>query len=152
MIWYEMTYPFPNFNVEVGEWISNFIPHHVWTSLLTHAGLKLIQVNKRPLDATRNAVYYVRLGPIFIKYNSSLTHRPIHKGGLIKHVVVYIYKWTGYDAQTTFEWKGFPRKSILMLISGHPGHYKTCCDKMIWSRSSICLTWHYIIYFEVILF
>ena len=28
-VWDEITYPFPNFNVEVWEWISNFIPHFI---------------------------------------------------------------------------------------------------------------------------
>ena len=31
-VWDEITYPFPNFNgatVEVWDWISNFIPHHI---------------------------------------------------------------------------------------------------------------------------
>ena len=31
-VWYEITYPFPNFNgctVEIWEWLSNFIPHFI---------------------------------------------------------------------------------------------------------------------------
>ena len=43
-MWYEITYPFPNFNgatVEVWERVSNFIPHYT-----EHAGIK-IKVSKR---------------------------------------------------------------------------------------------------------
>ena len=38
------TYPFPNFNggnVEVWEWINNFIPHLTWCNYLSMLGLKL---------------------------------------------------------------------------------------------------------------
>ena len=38
-VWYEITYPFPNFNgytVEVGEWIINFILHFTWHTF-THS-------------------------------------------------------------------------------------------------------------------
>ena len=49
-MWDEITYPFPNFNsatVEVGEWISNFIPHSWACDYLSMLKLKLIHVSKR---------------------------------------------------------------------------------------------------------
>ena len=44
-MWYEITYPFPNFKgeaVEVWEWISNFIPHFIMDVITyIHAGIKV---------------------------------------------------------------------------------------------------------------
>ena len=37
-VWGEITYPFPNFNVEVWEWISNFIPHFT-VYVITYPGI-----------------------------------------------------------------------------------------------------------------
>ena len=53
-VWYEITYPFPNFNgyiVEVWEWISNFIPYFILDVIL-HTWIKLIHVCKRASDFT----------------------------------------------------------------------------------------------------
>ena len=50
-VWDEISYSFPNFNgaafeVEVWEWISNFIPLLIGYVILIHAELKLNHVNK----------------------------------------------------------------------------------------------------------
>ena len=47
-MWYEITYPFPNFNgctIEVWEWISNFIPQFTMGVILIHAEIKVIHVD-----------------------------------------------------------------------------------------------------------
>ena len=48
-VWYEITYPFPNFNgytVEVWEWISNFIPHFIMDVIIYPCwDLKLIHID-----------------------------------------------------------------------------------------------------------
>ena len=55
-MWVEITYPFPNFNgwdIEVWEWINNFIPHFTGpvADYLSMVGLKLIHVYKRGPDS-----------------------------------------------------------------------------------------------------
>ena len=49
-VWDEISYPITNFNgrtVEVGEWISKFVPHFTWEcDYLSTLGLKLIHVSK----------------------------------------------------------------------------------------------------------
>ena len=49
-VWDEITYTFPNFNgftIEVGEWVSNFIPKFIVT-VITYPmpGFKLIHISK----------------------------------------------------------------------------------------------------------
>ena len=52
-VWDEITYSVTNFNVEVLEWISKFIPNSLWMSLLIHEGLMLIHVHKGVPNSTK---------------------------------------------------------------------------------------------------
>ena len=63
-VWDEIIYPFSNFNdctVEVGEWISNFIPHFIFRNgcdYLSMLGSKLNQISKRGPGSSA-AMYWV---------------------------------------------------------------------------------------------
>ena len=89
-LWYEITYPFLNFNsctVEIWEWISDFISHFIidviWLSML---GLKLNHVSKRAPDQCPNVMslvcccYYLlrTSGPVKINWPNSCQHHVGH--------------------------------------------------------------------------
>ena len=61
-VWYELTYPFPNFNgaaIEIWEWINNFILHftgHVITNLCWHLSLS-VQVKGTAGDCNNHNIH-----------------------------------------------------------------------------------------------